>query len=279
MPTATVRGLSIHYEIVGESGPFVTLITGGRRGYDEFVPLARRIAAEGFRVVLHDRRNTGASDISFEGREVEEVTWADDLHALLGQLGALPAFIGGSSAGARTALMFALRHPEATRALLLLRVTGGAVAASRLPENYYDQFIRLARAGGMEAICAHPQYAERIAANPSNRDRLMGTSAEDFVAAMTRWRDLFVAGADQPVFGVSEAELNGLSMPAIVIPGNDRTHNAECGRTVQRMIANAELYELPITDQDVPVIPFEEWAEHEPAITRAFADFMHRHTA
>ncbi|NNE83820.1 MAG: alpha/beta hydrolase, partial [Alphaproteobacteria bacterium] len=60
MPIAKVRGLNINYEVVGDEGPFVTLITGGRRGYAEFVPLAHKIAAEGFRVLLHDRRNTGA---------------------------------------------------------------------------------------------------------------------------------------------------------------------------------------------------------------------------
>jgi hypothetical protein len=37
------------------------LITGGRRGFQEFVPLAQKIAASGIRVLLHDRRNTGAS--------------------------------------------------------------------------------------------------------------------------------------------------------------------------------------------------------------------------
>ena len=29
-----------------------------------------------------------------------------------------------------------------------MRVTGGAFAAGRLPENYYDQFIRAAEEGG-----------------------------------------------------------------------------------------------------------------------------------
>ena len=136
MPIANVRGLNIRYEIVGDTGPFVTLITGGRRGFDEFVPLAHKVAAEGYRVLLHDRRNTGASDLLIDGDEVEEVVWADDLYELLKQLDAVPAFIGGSSSGARTALMFSLRHPEAARGMLLLRVTGGAFAAKRLPENY-----------------------------------------------------------------------------------------------------------------------------------------------
>ena len=95
MPTQSVRGLNINYEIVGSKGPWVARITGGRRGYHEFIPLADRMAADGFRVLLHDRRNTGASDILLEAREVEEVTWADDLHQLLDQLGAGPPFIGG----------------------------------------------------------------------------------------------------------------------------------------------------------------------------------------
>ena len=44
--------------------------------YAEFRPLATRIAAGGYRVFLHDRRNTDASDISIEGKEVEEAVWA-----------------------------------------------------------------------------------------------------------------------------------------------------------------------------------------------------------
>lgn len=279
MPVAKVRGLNLRYEIVGDSGPFVTLITGGRRGYDEFVPLANKLAAEGFRVLLHDRRNTGASDILIAGDEVEEAVWADDLYELLWQLDAVPAFIGGSSSGARTALMFALRHPEAARGLLLLRVTGGAFAAERLPENYYNQFIRAAEAGGMEAICATPEYGARIEANPANRDTLMAMDPKVFVEVMTRWRDLFVAGAQLPVFGVTEAQLNSINMPAIIIPGNDKTHASASGHTVHSMIRGSELHELPIEDQDVPLISFEEWAPQEPEIVRVFADFMRRHGA
>ncbi|MCZ6511895.1 MAG: alpha/beta hydrolase [Alphaproteobacteria bacterium] len=277
MPIAQVHGLNINYEVIGDDGPWVTLITGGRRGYAEFVPLARKIAAEGYRVLMHDRRNTGASDISFDGEDVEEATWADDLHELLSQLDALPAFIGGASSGARTAILFGLRHPQAARGLLLFRVTGGAFAAERLPENYYNQFIRMAEAGGMAAICADEQYAERIAANPANGDKLANMDPQDFIAALTRWRDLFVAGKDLPVFGVSETELNSMKMPVTIIPGNDKTHDSTAGRIVHEMIPGSELHQLPIEDQDLPLVPFEDWAPHEPEITRVFTGFMGRH--
>ena len=274
MPTANVRGVSINYEIVGNQGPWVAMITGGRRAYSEFIPLARKIAGAGFRVLLHDRRNTGASDLIMDSDEVEEATWADDLDILLKHLNAAPAFIGGSSSGARTAILFALRHPQSVRALLLLRVTGGAFAAGRLPENYYDQFIRAAQAGGMAAVCATEQYAERIAANPKNRDRLIAMDPQRYIAIMRRWRELFVAGAHHPVLGVSEAELNSIKVPTIVIPGNDQTHASASGLAAHRLIPGSLLHKLPIEDQEVPLIPFPDWAEHEGEITRVFVDFM-----
>jgi pimeloyl-ACP methyl ester carboxylesterase len=274
MPVAKVRGVGIRYEIVGDKGPFVTLTTGGRRAHEEFLPLARKVAAGGFRVLLHDRRNTGASDILIEGDEGEEVIWTDDLHALLSQLDALPAFIGGSSSGARMSILFCLRHPPAVRALLLMRVTGGAFAAQRLPENYYGQFIRAAREGGMAAVCATEQYRERIAANPANRERLMRMDPARYVAVMSRWQELFMHGGNLPVMGVSEAELRSIKVPAIIIPGNDKTHSSTSARTAHRLIPGSKLHALPIEDQDVDLIPFPQWAPYEDEIARVFVNFM-----
>jgi pimeloyl-ACP methyl ester carboxylesterase len=276
MPLAKVRGVNLAYEIIGEHGPWLALTPGGRRSHHEFLPLARRIADAGFRVFLHDRRNTGASDILIDGEEGEESLWIDDLHELLVQQNALPAFIGGSSAGARLSIRFYLRHPEAVLGLLLFRVTGGAFAAGRLPENYYGQFIRAAEQGGMEAVCATEQYRERIAANPANRARLMAMKPEHYVEVMSHWRGQFSAGGQLPVMGVSEAELRSIKVPTVVIPGNDNTHSSASGRTAARLIPGSRLHELPITDQDVPLIPFEEWAPYEDEIARVFADFMQR---
>lgn len=274
MPIAEIRGVRLEYQVLGERGPWVALTTGGRRGHQEFVPLARKIAAAGHRVLLHDRRNTGASDVLIEGDEVEEAIWADDLRGLLSRLDALPAFVGGSSSGARTSILLALRHPQAVRGLLLFRVTGGPFAAQRLPENYYGQFIRAAREGGMAAVCATQQYRERIAANPANRARLMAMDPDRYVEVMTRWRNLFVEGSHLPVMGVSEAELRSIRAPTVVIPGNDKTHSSESGRAAARMIPGSVLHELPIRDQDVPLIPFEEWAPYEGEIARVFTEFM-----
>lgn len=278
MPIAEIRGARIKYEVIGSDGPWLALTPGGRRSYVEFIPLAEKIAAAGVRVLLHDRRNTGASDIVIDrvGDDGEEEIWADDLHALLGRLGALPAFIGGASSGSRMSMLTCLRHPQAARGLVLIRVTGGEFAAKRLPENYYKVFIRAATEGGMAAVCATEQYQERIAANPANRERLMKLDPKHYIDVMSHWLRVFESGPHSPVMGVTEDQLRSIRVPAIVIPGNDRVHALRSGLAAQQLIPGAELFRLPIEDQDVPLVPFSDWKPHEDAMVAAIAGFMHR---
>lgn len=271
-----VRGARIHYEVIGESGPWVALTTGGRRSFHEFLPLGRKIATAGFRVLLHDRRNTGASDTTIEGDDGEEEIWAEDLHALLDHFDAIPAFLGGASSGARMSLLLHLRYRHAVRALLLMRVTGGEFAAQRLAENYYGRFIRAAREGGMAAVCATEPYQERIAVNPSTLEVLMQMDPTRYIEVMTRWHDKFTSGPHSPVMGVSEADLRSIRIPAIVIPGNDQVHASTSGLAAHRLIPGCTLHQLPIQDQDVPLIPFEQWAPYEDEIAGVFVEFMRR---
>jgi pimeloyl-ACP methyl ester carboxylesterase len=242
--------------------------------------LGEKIAARGHRVLLHDRRNTGASEIALADADTsltEEEIWADDLAELLAQLGAAPAFVGGSSSGSRTSIMTALRHPEAVRGLLLLRVTGGAFAAGRLPEGYYAQFIAAAKEGGMAAVCATEQYQERITANPANRDRLMSLDPAVFIDVMSKWKAVFEQGKDHAVTGASAAQLATIAAPTIVIPGNDKIHSSQSGLAAHRMIPGAELHRLAVEDQDVDMIPFGEWAPYYDEIADTLADFIRRH--
>jgi pimeloyl-ACP methyl ester carboxylesterase len=71
MPEAAVRGIHINYEVIGSSGPWIALTPGSRRPYGELVELSKTIASSGYRVLLHDRRNCGASDVAFEGSGVD----------------------------------------------------------------------------------------------------------------------------------------------------------------------------------------------------------------
>ena len=85
MPQATIRGVEINYEVLGEHGGWVALQPGGRRGLEGVKPLGQKLAEAGHRVLVYDRRNCGASGISFDGGNSENEVWADDLRELLSQ--------------------------------------------------------------------------------------------------------------------------------------------------------------------------------------------------
>lgn len=276
MPFADVRGVTLNYEVLGKDGPWVALSPGGRRDLGAVRPLAKPIADAGYRVLIFDRRNCGASDVVIDGADSEYEIWADDLHRLLSQMNGLPAFVGGSSSGCRTSLLFALRHPEAVRGLLLWRVTGGRFACERLAQEYYGQYIAAAQDGGMAAVCEMEHWKERIAERPENRERLMNMDPERFIAVMSHWREYFQRGIDLPVIGATEAELQTIKAPACVIPGNDNTHGRQTGENLARLLPRAEVHILFPKHYDMDLSPREEWDEKAPEMAALFVDFMKR---
>lgn len=276
MPIVNINGVNINYEVLGTRGPWIALSPGGRREMGNVRPLAEKLAAAGYRVFIHDRRNCGASDVSFNGSQSEYEVWVDDLHALLAKFDALPAVIGGGSSGARLAMLFALKYPRDVRALLIWRVTGGPFAAQRLAEQYYGQYIRAAQQGGMAAVAASEHFAERIAQNPANRELLMAQTPEAFIDVMEKWRAYFNRGADLPVIGATDSDLASIEVPTCIIPGNDRTHAHRTGEIARNLIPNNEYHDLWPGDLDIDLFPAEEWAAKEPAQADVFTGFLKR---
>jgi pimeloyl-ACP methyl ester carboxylesterase len=143
-------------------------------------------------------------------------------------------------------MLFALRHPEAVRGLLLWRVTGGEFAARRLAQEYYGQYVEVAERGGMQAVIETPYFAERIAARPSNRDVLLQMDPKRFIQVYSRWRDSFLDSIDKPVIGATDDAVRSIKVPTCIIPGNDRTHGRKTGETVHQLIPNSELQDAQI---------------------------------
>jgi hypothetical protein len=169
-----------------------------------------------------------------------------------------------------------LRHPQAVRSLLLWRVTGGRVAAEHLARQYYTDFIELAQRGGMAAVCDSEFFRERIAARPENRARLMAMDPQRFLAVMSNWRAYFIAGADQPVIGATEADLRSIRVPACIVPGNDRIHARRAGENVARLMPGGEVHDIMPPGPDVDDIPFADWEQREGELAAVFLDFLRR---
>jgi len=272
MSVLNIRGVDIVYEVLGDSGPWVTVTPGGRRGLAGERVLAGLIAEAGFRVLIHDRRNMGASGIAFPG-DSESFEQAEDLLGLLQALGTGPAYVAGSSSGARMSILLAHHHPAAVKALLLWRVTGGPYAAKRLAFNYYEQYLEAAAKGGIEAVCATEHFAAMIKANPVNGETLRHMGTDAFVAAMQRWLAGFNRDSGHPVAGITVADLRRITLPAIVIPGNDRVHPRAPGQAAHRLLPNS-VYQEVLTNQVDVDVDFAGWEAATGTLAARFIDFL-----
>lgn len=279
MPRTTINGGSIHYEVIGNAGPWVSVSPGGRRGFDELGGYARRFAEAGFRVLVHDRRNCGASDLVLEGDQQEHEIWADDLHALLASLGVDTAFIGGSSSGARMALSYGLRYPGVTKGLLLWRTSGSARSTRHLANQYYGSYAEIARKGGMQAVADSDHFKAVIARNPAAREQLMRYTPERFIRSMTAWSEGFMKGAEQPIIGASEAELRAMHVPVCLIPGNDFVHARSSAYAMAKLVPHCEMHDIMPAGPDLEEIPFASWEQKEADIAALFIAFMRKRGA
>jgi pimeloyl-ACP methyl ester carboxylesterase len=277
---APLRGVRITYEVIGDHGPWIALTPGSRRSYDELVPVSRMLAKRGYRVLLHDRRNCGRSEVGIEARGSEHEIWADDLAALCKHIGANAVYAGGASAGARLALLFALRHPDTVKGLLLWRVTGGQHAAQKLAQQYYGDYMELAKTGGMAAVCASEHFGDGIKARPSNRDRLMVMKPETFIAVMNTWRENFLQAANLPVVGATEEQLRGMTIPVCIICGNDKVHTPTAARKAAALIPGSELHDDVVRKRsDADLLDQwdqQEWKNVEGRLVDIFTAFLKR---
>jgi pimeloyl-ACP methyl ester carboxylesterase len=280
MPDALVRGVALRYAVFGERGAWIALTPGSRRGHEELLPMARDLAARGHRVLLHDRRNCGASEVSVEPLGSENEIWADDLRELARQVGAEPLWVGGSSSGARLSILFALRHPGALRGLLLWRVTGGRHATEKLAKRYYSDFIAVASRGGMAAVAETEHFRDCIAARPANAETLRSMDAQRFIAVMEAWRAAFVLDATMPVIGATEEQLRAIAVPACIIAGNDLVHMPETARRAAALIPRAEYHDdvVPKRADDDLLLEWDrtEWRAAEPRVVDLFASIIAR---
>lgn len=256
MPEVTVDGLKLVYEEFG-AGPPIVWLQGARSGRNLMRPIAESLSTH-HRCIIYDRRNCGDSDVSIAGQESEQEIWADELASLIDKLGAAPAYLGGWSAGCRVALLTAIRHPRVVRGLLLGWVTGGNAAAQTLSRQYYGQFIEAAQQGGMQAVIETPFFAERCAANPGNRDRLLAMKTDEFVATMARWERFFSEGGDLPVIGATEEELASIKAPAAIVAGDDDVHPTFAAQNLHRILPNSQFMDPPIAKAQFDAFPSPE---------------------
>ncbi|MFF3567360.1 alpha/beta fold hydrolase [Nocardia jiangxiensis] len=248
MASVTVNGGEVVYEILGEAGDLVVLTPGGRFGMNVpgLRPLAEAIVAGGYRVLLWDRPNCGASDVQFYGQSESHMR-AETLDGLLDALDEGPCILAGGSGGARDSMLTAMLYPERVTKLALWNIVGGVYGMFNLGAFYVLPSLQTVRGGGTEALPKMREWRERVAANPRNDPRLRNLDRDEFIKLSLRWLNAYVPKPGQTIAGVDDEMFERITVPTLIIRGGvgDLDHPKRTSLEVSCLIAGSTVIEPP----------------------------------
>ncbi|MGB7158391.1 MAG: alpha/beta fold hydrolase [Tepidisphaeraceae bacterium] len=210
MPSRSVNGTTLNYQEQGTGRPLVLL-----HGF----PLDARVWREqiaalsgGFRVIAPDLRGFGQSK-SNDPFTMESL--ADDVHALLADIGALPCVLGGLSMGGYVALAYAKKYPTDLLGLALIDTK----AQGDTPEGKEgrQKMIELARSRGARGVAE--QMMPKMLASDADTSRPQVKRELDQVMndqSPLTIEHALAAMRDRPDF---TAHLPSIATPTLVIVG------------------------------------------------------------
>jgi pimeloyl-ACP methyl ester carboxylesterase len=264
MATATVNGLTIAYDDVGEGRNTLLLVHGHPFDRTMWRPQLTAVREAGWRALAPDLRGYGESAV-VPGKTPLDA-FAADLAALLDHLGVEDVVIGGLSMGGQIVMEFARRYPQRLRGLLLAATFPQSetdegkrsrnAAADRLlregMRSYADEVLpKMLAARSIELL---PAVADHVTA-------MMRAANPEGAAAALRGR------AERPSY---EDTLARLTVPALVVVGSEDAFTTR--RDAERMrdlLAGSELVWL----EGVGHMPN---LESTPAFNAALIRFLER---
>ncbi len=118
MPTLNRDGVNIYYEVHGK-GPAI-LLSHGYSATSQMWQGQIEPFSKSHTLITWDMRGHGNSDYPADQKAYSEEATVADMAAILDKVGVKQAIVGGLSLGGYMSLAFSLKHPERTRALLII---------------------------------------------------------------------------------------------------------------------------------------------------------------
>jgi pimeloyl-ACP methyl ester carboxylesterase len=221
---------------------------GGKREWKEMDGLAA--LSRHFTTIAYDRRESGLS-----GGRVEPLTWdlyVKEAKALFDLAGARQAYILGSCMGASLALAFAVRHPDACKALLLHWPVGGYRWMMK-GRTFFQRHFDFISAHGLEGVVARAPQGENFwldpeigpwgspaAIDPEFASQLAAMDVQKYISIAEKSRDALFN--DTMPSGATGAELMKIKIPSLILPGDDSSHAYSASLALKELMPRTELW-------------------------------------
>ena len=172
MPKLNRDGVDLYYEVHGDSGP-VILLTHGYSATSRMWRGQVETLSKDHRLVVWDMRGHGQSDSPDDPALYSEGHTVDDMVALLDEVGAASAIVGGLSLGGYMSLAFNRVHPDRVGALLIIDTgpgykndearAGWNKTSLRTAERYETEGLSVLGGGSAERRTAQHTSAKGLA--------------------------------------------------------------------------------------------------------------------
>ena len=242
-----LNGSDIRFEVHGEGIPIV-YTPGGFWPLERGRALANRLSSLGYKVLLWDRPNTGESGLLFQGDNLLRI-WADQLGELLRYTGHSPTFIAGGSGGLLTSLYFAYAYPAEIKALVLISPpTDDKAFWENVIHMTFLDLADLAEQKGMAAALesiGSPldffEWPDQLARVPKKKHQLLELSPAIFAKTMRAWAHSFMSGGGPHLAGLSDEQLAGINIRALVFSGPGGIHPQHTAEALHAKLPQSEL--------------------------------------
>jgi pimeloyl-ACP methyl ester carboxylesterase len=230
----------LHVEVEG-TGPIVVFAHGFGGSARNLGPQARALR-EGHRVVRYDARGHARSEAPDDPAAYTLDALVDDLGAVLDQVGARDAIVGGVSMGAVTTLAFALDHPERVRGLVVAGLPAQAGSGTGLGH------VALAFAAALERDGLEAAGARYVWGAESGLDaRGARLVRQGFLEHSPRALAHCLRGvvARWPALEAWRDRLARVAVPVLIVAGGDDTGALASSRALAAMLPRPEVVVIP----------------------------------
>lgn len=247
MPTATINGVSLYYEEHGAGIPLIFMheFAGDHRSW---LPQVRHFARR-YRTITYNARGYPPSDVPADPAAYSQDIAVADLVGLMNQLGIDKAHVVGFSMGGSAALIFGIRHTARARSLVIAGTGSGS--AGRKEDFVRDVEYVAGRffSEGMDTVAGfYTRGPNRV--QFEEKDPLGWREFHDnFRGGSAQGHGLTMLGVqrNRPSVHDLEAELKQMTIPALIIVGDEDEPCLEPGLFLKRTVPSAALAIFPKT--------------------------------
>jgi pimeloyl-ACP methyl ester carboxylesterase len=268
MPKVTANGIRLHYEETGAGAPlvFVHEFAGDAQSWH----LQVRFFARRYRTIAFNARGYPPSDVPTDGTAYSQDHAVEDIRGLLDALRIDRAHICGLSMGGYATLHFGLRHPERALSLVVAGCGYGSVAADRAQFHRdvsatAERFLTEPMATLADVYCQGPTRVQFRDKDPRGWQEFH----DQFAAQSALGHGLTMRGVQltRPSVYELEAQLERLTVPTLIVTGDEDEPCLETGIFLKRKIATAGLVVIPKAGHTINL-------EEPEAFNRAVLDFL-----